>query len=175
MLFYLLSAWSPPLRQRLTVALAANSHYVAPCFLALGPPVFAGVIFAGSFRDAPNPGPAFGSNITDSVLGGLAESFSMLAGVPALTIVSDAVLSALRLVAAAAAAKRLTVALAANRHSRSFANNLITFPPYGVNNADLLSRDSEGLVALKSCSQGEARRRPSPYHGEQPRSIGSQL
>src|SRR5271166_5240712 len=31
------------------------------------PPVFAGVIFAGSFRDAPNPGPAFGSNITDSV------------------------------------------------------------------------------------------------------------
>jgi hypothetical protein len=40
--------------------------------------LFAGVLFAGSFRDATNPDLAFGSNIVGSVLGGLAESFSML-------------------------------------------------------------------------------------------------
>jgi len=55
-------------------------RYVAPCILALGPMVFAGIIFAGSFRDATNPDLAFGSNIAGSVLGGLAESFSMLLG-----------------------------------------------------------------------------------------------
>jgi SAM-dependent methyltransferase len=55
-------------------------RYVAPCLLALGPMFFAGVIFAGSFRDAQNPDLAFGSNIAGSVLGGLVESFSMLLG-----------------------------------------------------------------------------------------------
>jgi SAM-dependent methyltransferase len=55
-------------------------RYAAPCILALGPMFFAGVIFAGSFRDARNPDLAFGSNIAGSVLGGLAESFSMLLG-----------------------------------------------------------------------------------------------
>jgi hypothetical protein len=55
-------------------------RYAAPCILALGPMFFAGVIFAGSFRDATNPDLAFGSNIAGSVLGGLAESFSMLLG-----------------------------------------------------------------------------------------------
>ena len=55
-------------------------RYAAPCILALGPMLFAGVIFAGSFRDASNPDLAFGSNIAGSVLGGLAESFSMLLG-----------------------------------------------------------------------------------------------
>ncbi|MGC1890353.1 MAG: hypothetical protein WA709_30430, partial [Stellaceae bacterium] len=52
-------------------------RYAAPCILALGPMLFAGVIFAVSFRDASNPDLAFGSNIAGSVLGGLAESFSM--------------------------------------------------------------------------------------------------
>jgi hypothetical protein len=55
-------------------------RYAAPCILALGPMLFAGVIFAESFRDARNPDLAFGSNIAGSVLGGLAESFSMLLG-----------------------------------------------------------------------------------------------
>jgi SAM-dependent methyltransferase len=55
-------------------------RYAAPCILALGPMFFAGVIFAESFRDARNPDLAFGSNIAGSVLGGLAESFSMLLG-----------------------------------------------------------------------------------------------
>jgi SAM-dependent methyltransferase len=55
-------------------------RYAAPCFLALGPMFFAGVVFARSFRDASNPDLAFGSNIAGSVLGGLAESFSILLG-----------------------------------------------------------------------------------------------
>jgi SAM-dependent methyltransferase len=55
-------------------------RYAAPCILALGPMFFAGIIFAESFRDARNPDLAFGSNIAGSVLGGLAESFSMLLG-----------------------------------------------------------------------------------------------
>jgi SAM-dependent methyltransferase len=55
-------------------------RYAVPCLLALGPMFFAGIIFAVSFRDAPNPDLAFGSNIAGAVLGGLAESFSMLLG-----------------------------------------------------------------------------------------------
>jgi hypothetical protein len=55
-------------------------RYAVPCILALGPMFFAGVIFAVSFRDATNPDLAFGSNIAGAVLGGLAESFSMLLG-----------------------------------------------------------------------------------------------
>lgn len=55
-------------------------RYAAPCILALGPMLFAGVIFAQSFRDARTPDLAFGSNIAGSVLGGLAESFSVLLG-----------------------------------------------------------------------------------------------
>jgi SAM-dependent methyltransferase len=55
-------------------------RYVVPCLLALGPMFFAGVIFARSFRDEANPDIAFGSNIAGSVIGGLAESFSMLVG-----------------------------------------------------------------------------------------------
>ena len=55
-------------------------RYAVPCILALGPMFFAGIIFAVSFRDAPNPDLAFGSNIAGAVLGGLAESFSMLLG-----------------------------------------------------------------------------------------------
>jgi hypothetical protein len=45
-------------------------RYAVPCILALGPMLFAGVIFAESFRDAANPDLAFGSNIAGSVLGG---------------------------------------------------------------------------------------------------------
>jgi SAM-dependent methyltransferase len=55
-------------------------RYIVPCLLALGPMFFAGVIFARSFRDEPNPDQAFGSNIAGSVIGGLAESFSTLLG-----------------------------------------------------------------------------------------------
>ena len=55
-------------------------RYLVPCALALGPMFFAGVIFAQSFRESANPDMAFGSNIAGAVLGGLAESLSMLLG-----------------------------------------------------------------------------------------------
>jgi SAM-dependent methyltransferase len=63
-------------------------RYGAPCLLALGPMFFAGVIFARSFRDAPQPDLAFGSNIAGSVVGGLAESLSMLLGFQHLMLVA---------------------------------------------------------------------------------------
>src|SRR5216684_1876442 len=63
-------------------------RYGAPCLLALGPMLFAGVIFARSFRDAPQPDLAFGSNIAGSVVGGLAEQLSMLLGFQHLLLVA---------------------------------------------------------------------------------------
>jgi len=63
-------------------------RYGAPCLLALGPMFFAGVIFARSFRDAPQPDLAFGSNIAGSVVGGLAESLSMVLGFQHLLLVA---------------------------------------------------------------------------------------
>ncbi|MET3837954.1 hypothetical protein [Bradyrhizobium sp. OAE829] len=63
-------------------------RYVIPCLLALGPMFFAGVIFARSFRDENNPDVAFGSNIAGAVIGGLAESFSMILGFQHLLILA---------------------------------------------------------------------------------------
>lgn len=54
--------------------------YVMPCFLAMIPVFFAGVIFAVTFRDSRRPNRDFGSNIAGSVVGGLAEYSSMLLG-----------------------------------------------------------------------------------------------
>ncbi|HXZ15373.1 MAG TPA: hypothetical protein VEH77_05275, partial [Roseiarcus sp.] len=55
-------------------------RYAIPCALALGPMAFAGVIFARSFRDSPDPDIAFGSNIAGAVVGGLSEAISMVVG-----------------------------------------------------------------------------------------------
>lgn len=63
-------------------------RYGAPCVLALGPMFFAGVVFSRSFRDAPQPDLALGSNIAGSVVGGLAESMSMLLGFQHLLLVA---------------------------------------------------------------------------------------
>jgi SAM-dependent methyltransferase len=63
-------------------------RYAAPCLLALGPMFFAGVIFARSFRDEPDPDHAFGSNIAGAVIGGIAESFSTLLGFQHLLILA---------------------------------------------------------------------------------------
>ncbi|MFO1187670.1 MAG: hypothetical protein U1E87_09620 [Alphaproteobacteria bacterium] len=65
-------------------------RYVVPCLLALGPMFFAGVIFARTFRDTANPDQAFGSNIVGSVVGGLAESFSMVLGFQYLLVLAIA-------------------------------------------------------------------------------------
>jgi SAM-dependent methyltransferase len=63
-------------------------RYVAPCILALSPVFFAGVIFARSFRNAARPQFALGANIAGSVVGGLAESLSMLLGFQHLLLVA---------------------------------------------------------------------------------------
>jgi SAM-dependent methyltransferase len=63
-------------------------RYVVPCTLALGPVFFAGVIFARCFAGAADPDQAFGSNIAGAVVGGLAESFSMLLGFRHLLLVA---------------------------------------------------------------------------------------
>ena len=63
-------------------------RYVLPCLLALGPMLFAGIIFARSFRDEPHPEHAFGSNIAGSMIGGLAEQFSTLLGFQHLLILA---------------------------------------------------------------------------------------
>jgi SAM-dependent methyltransferase len=63
-------------------------RYLAPCFLALSPVFFAGVIFARSFRNAPRPEFAIGSNIAGAVVGGFAEAVSMLLGFQHLLLVA---------------------------------------------------------------------------------------
>ncbi|MBV8922757.1 hypothetical protein [Bradyrhizobium sp.] len=63
-------------------------RYAVPCLLALGPMFFAGIIFARSFRDEPNPEHAMGSNIAGAMIGGLAEQFSTLLGFQHLLILA---------------------------------------------------------------------------------------
>src|SRR6266446_4654517 len=63
-------------------------RYIVPCAIALGPILFAGVIFAQTFRDTPNPDQALGSNIAGAVLGGLAESLSAVLGFQHLLLVA---------------------------------------------------------------------------------------
>lgn len=50
------------------------------CLLVFAPVLFAGVIFAASFRRTAEPDRAFGFNIAGAMLGGLAENTSMLLG-----------------------------------------------------------------------------------------------
>ena len=63
-------------------------RYLAPCLLALSPVFFAAVIFARSFACSAAPELAFGSNIAGAVVGGLAESLSMLLGFQHLLLVA---------------------------------------------------------------------------------------
>ena len=50
------------------------------CLLAFTPVMFAGVIFAISFRNAVDPDRAFGANVAGAMVGGLSEYSSMLLG-----------------------------------------------------------------------------------------------
>ena len=50
------------------------------CLLVFAPILFAGVIFAASFKRTTQPDLAFGINIAGAMLGGLAEYSSMLLG-----------------------------------------------------------------------------------------------
>ena len=53
---------------------------IGSCLLVFAPVLFAGVIFAASFKRTPEADRAFGFNIAGAMLGGLAENMSMLLG-----------------------------------------------------------------------------------------------
>ncbi|HEV2356546.1 MAG TPA: hypothetical protein VGZ23_02910 [bacterium] len=63
-------------------------RYVVPSALVLGPMFFAGVIFARLFRQSRHPDLSLGSNVAGAVVGGLAESFSLLLGFRLLVLVA---------------------------------------------------------------------------------------
>src|SRR5206468_5878498 len=58
------------------------------CLLVLTPVLFAGVIFAASFKRTAEPDRAFGFNIAGAMMGGLAENSSMLLGFQYLVLVA---------------------------------------------------------------------------------------
>jgi spermidine synthase len=58
------------------------------CLLVFSPVLFAGVIFASSFKRTDEPDRAFGFNIAGAMLGGLAEYSSMLLGFQYLVLVA---------------------------------------------------------------------------------------
>lgn len=58
------------------------------CLLVFAPVLFAGVIFAASFKRTTQPDRAFGSNIAGAMLGGLAEYSSMLLGFQYVVVVA---------------------------------------------------------------------------------------
>jgi len=53
---------------------------IGSCLLVFAPILFAGVIFAASFKRTTQPDRAFGINIAGAMVGGLAEYSSMLLG-----------------------------------------------------------------------------------------------
>jgi len=53
---------------------------IGSCLLVFAPVLFAGVIFAASFKRTAEPDRAFGFNIAGAMVGGLAENSSMLLG-----------------------------------------------------------------------------------------------
>ncbi len=60
------------------------------CGLVFSPILFAGVVFAVSFRETKAPDRAFGANIAGAMVGGLAENASMLLGFQQLVFVATA-------------------------------------------------------------------------------------
>jgi hypothetical protein len=63
---------------------------IGSCSLVFAPILFAGVIFAVTFRRTTEPDRAFGANIAGAMLGGLAENTSMLLGFQYLVLVAMA-------------------------------------------------------------------------------------
>src|SRR5205814_7637394 len=61
---------------------------VGSCLLVFTPVLFAGVIFAVSFRESAEPDRALGANIAGAMVGGLAEYSSMLLGFQYLVLVA---------------------------------------------------------------------------------------
>ena len=105
----LFTAWFKPVNQwpfylLLTLGLAVNIvvpmdvflglpgvlRVLTSCLVVFAPVLFAGVIFAMSFRDSTQPDVDFGSNIAGVIVGGLAEYFSLMLGFNHLLLVAVA-------------------------------------------------------------------------------------
>ncbi len=70
------------------LGMSRAGQIAASCLLVFAPILFAGVVFAVSFRRTDDPGRAFGANIAGAMLGGLAENASMLLGFQYLILVA---------------------------------------------------------------------------------------
>jgi spermidine synthase len=81
----LVNAWVP---MAWFLALPGGSRVVASCAVVYLPIVFAGVIFAATFRDSRRPDVDFGSNIGGVILGGLCENLSLVVGFNHLLLVA---------------------------------------------------------------------------------------
>jgi hypothetical protein len=62
------------------LSLGGWTRIVVSCAVVFLPILFAGIIFATSFRDVISPPMALGSNIAGVILGGLSENLSMMVG-----------------------------------------------------------------------------------------------
>jgi SAM-dependent methyltransferase len=70
------------------LALPAVTRIVVSCLVVFVPVLFAGVVFAASFRASHRPDVDFGSNIGGVILGGLSENLSLVIGFNNLLIVA---------------------------------------------------------------------------------------
>jgi hypothetical protein len=70
------------------LALPGYQKVVASCIMTFVPIFFAGVIFGTLFRATAQPDVDYGSNIAGAVLGGLAESLSLLMGFNAMLAIA---------------------------------------------------------------------------------------
>lgn len=62
------------------LGMSRSVQVLGSCLLVFAPILFAGVIFAASFKRTTQPDRAFGTNIAGAMMGGLAEYSSMLLG-----------------------------------------------------------------------------------------------
>jgi spermidine synthase len=62
------------------LGMSRSVQVLGSCMLVFAPILFAGVIFAASFKRTTQPDRAFGTNIAGAMMGGLAEYSSMLLG-----------------------------------------------------------------------------------------------
>ena len=70
------------------LALPGSQKVVASCAVIFVPIFFAGIVFGVSFRRSARPDVDFGSNIAGAMLGGLAESLSLVIGFNYLLVVA---------------------------------------------------------------------------------------
>jgi len=70
------------------LGMSRSIQVLGSCLLVFAPILFAGVIFAASFKRTTQPDRAFGVNIAGAMMGGLAEYSSMLLGFQYLVLVA---------------------------------------------------------------------------------------